>query len=84
VEVLSPSTRNDDLSSKTRRYWQIPSLTDLVLIEQDQVWIEYRSREAVGEWMEKVLVERGDVLRVQSLGSDLPAAEIYSGIEFRE
>jgi Uma2 family endonuclease len=84
VEVLSPSTRNYDLGPKTRRYWQIPSLTDLVLIEQDQVWIEYWSREPGGEWMKKMLVERGDVLRVQSLDCTLPVAEIYKGIEFTE
>ena len=54
VEVLSPSTRNYDLGDKTRMYWQIPSLTDHLLIEQDKVLIEYWSRETGGKWDRQV------------------------------
>jgi Uma2 family endonuclease len=82
VEVLSPSTRNYDLGDKTRTYWQIPSLTDLLLIEQSKVWIEYWSRETGGEWSRRVSTGSSDVLRLQSLDSELPVAELYTGVEF--
>jgi Uma2 family endonuclease len=83
VEVLSPTTRNYDLGDKTRMYWQIPSLTDLLVIEQDKVWIEYWSREPGGKWDRKLANDPGDVLKIDSLDCGLPVAEIYSGVEMR-
>ena len=83
VEVLSPTTRNYDLGDKTRMYWQIPSLTDLLLIEQDKVWIEYWSRGPGGKWDRKLAGDLGDVLKIESLDCDLPVAEVYSGVEMR-
>ena len=58
VEVLSPNTRNYDLGDKTRMYWQIPSLTDLLFVEQDKVWIEYWSREPDGKWDRRLVSDR--------------------------
>jgi Uma2 family endonuclease len=81
VEVLSPTTRNYDLGDKTRMYWRIPSLTDLLLVEQDKVWIEYWSREPGGKWDQKVASDLGDVLKIASMDCELPVTEIYSGVE---
>ena len=81
VEVLSPTTRNFDLGDKTRMYLQIPSLTDLLLVEQDKVWIEYWSREAGGKWDRNVWTDLQDALKIPSLNSELPVAEVYSGVD---
>ena len=81
VEVLSPTTRNYDLGDKTRMYWQIPSLTDLLFVEQDKVWIEYWSREPGGKWDRRLVSDLGDVLKIASMDCELPVAEIYSGVE---
>jgi Uma2 family endonuclease len=81
VEVLSPSTRNYDLGDKTRMYLQIPSMTELLLIEQDKVWIEYWSREPGGEWLRKVYTSMADILKIKSLECELPVAGIYAGVE---
>ena len=81
VEVLSPTTRNYDLGDKTRMYWQIPSLTDLLFVEQDKVWIEYWSRESGGKWDQKVASDLGDVLKIAPMDCELPVTEIYSGVE---
>ena len=77
VEVLSPTTRNYDLGDKTRMYWLIPSLTDLLLVEQDKVWIEYWSREPGDKWDRRLASDLGDVLNVESLDCAIPVAEIY-------
>ena len=81
VEVLSPTTRNYDLGDKTRMYWRIPSLTDLLLVEQDKVWIEYWFREPGGKWDQQVASDLGDVLKIESLDCVLPVAEVYSGVD---
>jgi Uma2 family endonuclease len=81
VEVLSPTTRNYDLGDKTRMYWQLPSLTDLLLIEQDKVWIEYWSREPGGKWDREVATDLEDMLRIESLDCELPVREIYYKVD---
>ena len=81
VDVLSPTTRNYDLGDTTRMYLQIPSLTDLLLVEQDKVWVEYWSREAGGKWDRNVWSDLADVLKIASLDCELPVAEIYSRVE---
>ena len=81
VEVLSPSTRNYDLGDKTRAYLQIPSLTDLLLVEQEKVWIEYWSRQAGNKWDRNVFTGMSDVLRSDSLECDIPVAGFYAGVD---
>jgi Uma2 family endonuclease len=81
VEVLSPSTRNYDLGDKTRLYWQIPSLTDLLLIEQDKVWIEYWTREVGGKWDRQLLLGLEESIRIAALECQIPVAEIYAGVD---
>jgi Uma2 family endonuclease len=81
VEVLSPTTRNYDLGDKTRLYWQIPSLTELLLIEQDKVWIEYWTREVGGKWDRQLLLGLHESIRIAALECEIPVAEIYAGVE---
>lgn len=81
VEVLSPTTRNYDLGDKTRMYWQVPSLTDLLLLEQDKVWIEYWCRLAGGKWDRSVWTELQTPIRIESLDCELPLNEIYAGVD---
>ena len=82
VEVLSHTTRNYDLGEKLRMYWSIPSLTDILLIEQKKVWIEYWYRVPGGEWSKRVLENLHDTLRIDSANFDIPVAELYAGVEF--
>jgi len=82
VEVLSPTTRNYDLGDKTRMYWQVPSLTGLILVEQDEILIEYWSREPGGKWDRQLLSDSADILRIESLACEIPLSEIYARVEF--
>ena len=82
VEVLSPTTKNYDLGEKLRLYWNIASLTDILLVEQQKVWIEYWFRAPGGEWSKRVLKNLHDTLRIESANCEIPVAEIYAGVEF--
>ena len=82
VEVLSPSTRNYDLGIKARLYLKVPSLSDLVIIEQDRVWIEHWHRSGDGGWKNTVLEDPDGVLEIASLNCRIPVAEIYSGVDW--
>jgi Uma2 family endonuclease len=84
VEVLSPTTRNYDLGDKARAYLEIPSLTDLLFIEQKKPWVEHWFRTPDGDWSRKVFSNPGDVLKVASLDCELSLTEIYSKVEFED
>jgi Uma2 family endonuclease len=82
IEVLSPSTRNYDLGDKARMYSRIPSLAELLLIEQDKVWIEHWRRLPNGHWDVQVVTDRSATLVMDSIGCEAPIAEIYNRVEF--
>lgn len=81
-EVLSPSTEHYDRGLKFRRYREIESLTDYILIDQDQTRIEQFTRGDANTWTLHDYQRADEVLRIASIGISLPLAGIYEGIEF--
>ena len=84
IEVLSPSTEMFDRGEKFRRYLQLESLEEYVLIAQDEARIETYSRQAGGTWLFTTFVGRQSVAKLRCLQIELPLAEVYAGVEFPE
>jgi Uma2 family endonuclease len=82
IEVLSPITRNHDLGDKARTYSRIPSLAELLLIEQREVRIEHWRRQPNEHWDIEVVQDRAATVSIESIGCDVLVSEIYSGAEF--
>jgi Uma2 family endonuclease len=78
VEVLSPSTEQDDRGSKWQHYQQLASLREYVLVSQAECRLEYYRRLPNGAWEYRDLtvgvlqLECGPVLDVAALYADLP------------
>jgi Uma2 family endonuclease len=81
VEILSPSTRDYDLGGKARLYWNVPTLTDLIFIEQSKVGVEYWTRRPDGKWDRTLLESIGESLKIESSNCEIPLTEIYAGVE---
>jgi Uma2 family endonuclease len=81
VEVLSSTTRNYDLGDKARLYWETPSLTNLVFIEQERIWIEHWHRATDIEWKKTVLKDAAGILNIESLNCQIPVGRLYLGAE---
>jgi len=81
-EVLSPSTEHYDRGVKFRRYREIESLTDYILVDQDQVSIEQYTRGDATAWTFRDYQRPGDLLQIASIGISLTLAAIYERIEF--
>jgi Uma2 family endonuclease len=81
VEVLSPSTMDYDLGTKTRLYWAVASLTDLILIRQDRIWIEHWFRTPNGKWDHTLIEDPAGILKIESANIEIPVTEIYTGVE---
>lgn len=82
VEVLSPSTEAYDRGEKFRRYLKVPSFEEYVLVSQAMPVIETYTRQGDGSWAFRAYEGLDAVARLRSLDIDLPAAEVFAGVEF--
>ncbi len=79
VEVLSPSTRNRDLSEKFHDYQQIDTLQEYVVVEQDSMCVDIYRRQ--DNW-EGTKYLQGSTVEFKSIELSLPIEDIYEDIEF--
>jgi len=76
IEVLSPSTAQDDRGAKFLQYQTIETLTDYVLVDSTAVAVLHYRRH--GNWWLPLLIEDPDgTLTLDALGIALPLAAIY-------
>ena len=83
IEVLSPSTAQDDWSEKRADYLSIDSLREYVLVSQhipriDTVHRRPDGTRAFGPWAEGLAAS----VEFPSLGVTVPLAEVYAGVAF--
>ena len=85
VEVLSRSTQTFDRGDKFARYRKIATLTDYLLVSTDERHVEQHIRRPDGIWTREDWGDwEGSSVRLDSLGCDLPLAEIYDKVTFPE
>ncbi|CAN5184617.1 Uma2 family endonuclease [soil metagenome] len=84
VEVLSPSTERYDRGTKFRNYQQIPSLSEYILVAQDEAVCERFVRQADGSWALISFVGLTATMELTSVPVRVPLADIYAGVTFPE
>jgi Uma2 family endonuclease len=83
IEILSESTQAHDRGFKFQQYQRIESLEEYVLVDQSQPRIERFYRPPGAEWGEYSDAQGMDgVVKLKSLGIEIPLSEIYGEIEF--
>ena len=80
VEVLSKSTRQHDKTFKRQAYFQIPSLQEYILIEQDFVEIERWYKTQDNHWEQSVHY-LGDDITFASLNLTVTVEDIYRRVK---
>ena len=80
VEVLSPSTRAYDRGEKFELYRSIPTFRDYLLIEQNTVDVEHRSRSG-DQWSSDRKTSLDGVIRLNSIEVDLKIADLYARVQ---
>ena len=83
VEVLSPSTEAYDRGDKFRHYRRIDSLREFVLISQDRMMVEHYTRRG-NDWVLSDLTDPDQVLKLESIGCQIPLNRIFAKITFPE
>jgi Uma2 family endonuclease len=79
IEVLSPSTAAYDQGRKAAAYRALPSLTDYVLIDSEQMGIQHFSRQGTA-WVFYDLATPHDTLTLDGLGVQLSLSTIYARV----
>lgn len=82
VEVLSKSTRLKDRNEKLDSYMSLESLTDYVLVEQDEPRIEHFIKINAKEWKVNLLTENAEKLVLEAINCAVSLEEIYREVKF--
>ena len=79
VEVLSP-TNEEDTWSNISLYASVPSVAEILIVDSREVAAEVLRRGADGSWPKNPEpVPPGGVIRLTSIGLEMPMAEVYRG-----
>jgi Uma2 family endonuclease len=84
TEVLSKSTEGYDRGFKFENYRQIESLRTYVLVAQDTPLAETYERQADGSWHYTEFKGLDAVVRLPTIGVELPLREVYDRVKFPE
>lgn len=80
VEVLSPATEAYDREEKFRRYQQLESFTDYLLIAQDRWRVEHFAKQMDGQWIKTVVTDPSSAVVIASLNCRIPLTEVYEWV----
>jgi Uma2 family endonuclease len=80
IEVLSDSTESYDRGRKFDHYRQLDSLREYVMIAQDRIKVERYARQG-NDWVLTVFSDLDEILRLTSIGCEIPLREIYDKVE---
>ena len=81
IEVLSDATREYDRGEKFELYKTIPTLRELLLIDQAQVSVERYQAGRGGKWSAKTHKRREMSVELASISVEIPLAEIYRDVD---
>jgi Uma2 family endonuclease len=77
VEVLSPSTRGDDLTRKLVAYFRVPSVRHYLVLWSDRPQILHHGRQDDGDGIETRVVTSGEI-RLDPPGITITVAHVYA------
>jgi Uma2 family endonuclease len=81
-EVISPTSGHMDRIVKLREYAAVDSIRRYVIVESSSIGLTVHERQAAGHNWTVTSVMVGDVLSLAEIGIEIPAAELYEGVEF--
>ena len=84
IEVLSESTEAYDRGKKFDHYRTLASVSDYLLISQDQRKIEHFVRQSDHRWLFSAHVDLEDVVEIASIACTLPVRDVYDKVELFE
>jgi Uma2 family endonuclease len=84
VEVLSPSTEDQDRKVKLVDYRRIPSVREILLVDSKRRYCELHRRLEGDRWLTELSVDPESVLHLESIDADLRLSDIYANVELEQ
>lgn len=81
IEILSDSTEAYDRGDKFELYRRLPTVKEYILVSQKKYWIGQYVRQQSGQWTYDSYEGVEQVLKIESVGCELPLSEIYLNME---
>jgi Uma2 family endonuclease len=82
IEVLSPSTEAFDRGTKSTNYRKIPSLREILLVNQHEPLVEQFVRQPDDTWLLQEVAGLDGEVEFRSLGCKLSMQQIYADVDF--
>ena len=82
VEVLSPSTERYDRIAKSSYYRTLDSLTEHLLVAQDEVRLEQYVKQPNGQWLLFESTSLDGVVELPSINCSLALRDVYDKVSF--
>jgi Uma2 family endonuclease len=79
VEVLSPTTKDYDRTTKFRLYRDIPTFQEYILIDSRSVLVEHHYKDVNGQWICQTSDQFTDSLAIKTVDVSLLLSDIYKG-----
>ena len=84
VEVLSPSTQNNDLDAKLTAYQSISTLQHYLIFSQDRVRVLHYARFSTSEWRFQAYYWRREIIQLESLRAEIALETVYRNLTVPE
>lgn len=83
IEILSPSTRRDDLAFKLPAYQRIQSVREIWLIDSERRWVQLWRRDGAARWIVEDLVGSAEIVSAV-LGDRIGLDDLYLNVDLEE
>jgi Uma2 family endonuclease len=80
IEVLSDSTKNYDLTKKSKCYKKLSSLKQIILVWQDEPFLMVKNKNNQGEWIEIDYSEEDEEVEIGNC--KIRIKDIYEDVDF--
>lgn len=82
IEVTSSSTLRIDKTEKLVAYQLMPSIQEIVLVDQHQTGIEIYRRQLDDQWVTHYFSKKDEELELESLAIKIRVADVYASVLF--
>jgi Uma2 family endonuclease len=84
AEIVSAGARTADRTKKLEGFLAIPSIKEVLLVNQNEMRIEHYAKQSPKQWMYRIYDERDDVISLDSINCKISLVEIYAQVKLGE
>jgi Uma2 family endonuclease len=81
VEVLSPSTKKTDRGEKATAYREVPSMREILLVDQAPLFIEHYRKLPNGHWNIETISDSAAEIHIDIVNRNIPVSEFYLNLD---